>query len=176
MDPDGNGDVESFFQKLYNLYNLYNLQTKTDELVTGATSSGSRFVLSEALIKDLHLTAMNKLLDDAGLYRKIAVSLTNSPHVPPNWLNWIHPFRNGNGRTARAASYLVLGAKYGKLLPPKNTVIEQIVAAKPMHDHLLRQADMIYTSTQNIEVAIKPLCDFMNGLLINQIRSYFSGI
>lgn len=138
--------------------------------------------MSEALIKDLHLTSMNKLLDDAGLYRKVAVSLSNSPHIPPNWievsalmgsmcdyvnqewerrdliflsafvlwrLNWIHPFRNGNGRTARSASYLVLSAKYGKLLPPKNTVIEQLVMAKPMHDHLLRQADIAYTTTQN---------------------------
>ena len=38
-------------------------------------------------------------------------------------INWIHPFENGNGRTARATSYLVLCAKYGALLPAKNTVI-----------------------------------------------------
>lgn len=42
-------------------------------------------------------------------------------------LCWIHPFVNGNGRTARGTSYLVLNAKYGQHLPPKNSIIEQIV-------------------------------------------------
>ncbi len=32
-------------------------------------------------------------------------------------INWIHPFDDGNGRTARAASYLVLLAKTGSVLP-----------------------------------------------------------
>ena len=45
-------------------------------------------------------------------------------------INWIHPFENGNGRTARAVSYLVLCAKYGGLLPAKNTVIQQIIDNK----------------------------------------------
>lgn len=45
-------------------------------------------------------------------------------------LNWIHPFENGNGRTARAVSYLVLCAKYGALLPAKNSIIVQIMANK----------------------------------------------
>jgi Fic family protein len=45
-------------------------------------------------------------------------------------LCWIHPFPNGNGRTARGVSYLVLSARYGGHLPPKNSIIEQIVNDK----------------------------------------------
>jgi Fic family protein len=34
-------------------------------------------------------------------------------------LNWIHPFIEGNGRTARATCYYLLCAKSGSLLPGK---------------------------------------------------------
>lgn len=45
-------------------------------------------------------------------------------------LCWIHPFVNGNGRTARGTAYLVLSAKHGQALPPKNSIIEQIMMDK----------------------------------------------
>ena len=34
-------------------------------------------------------------------------------------LNWIHPFVEGNGRTARAAGYYLMCMKQGRLLPGK---------------------------------------------------------
>ncbi len=37
-------------------------------------------------------------------------------------LDWIHPFVEGNGRTARAACYYLLCMKHGKLLPGKKIV------------------------------------------------------
>lgn len=40
-------------------------------------------------------------------------------------LNWIHPFTDGNGRTSRAASYLILCLRLGYLLPGKLTIPEQ---------------------------------------------------
>lgn len=45
-------------------------------------------------------------------------------------LNWIHPFTDGNGRTARALSYLVLCIRIGARLPGTNTMPEQIAANK----------------------------------------------
>ncbi len=41
-------------------------------------------------------------------------------------LNWIHPFVDGNGRTTRAASYLVLCVKAGYRLPGSPTIPERI--------------------------------------------------
>ena len=41
-------------------------------------------------------------------------------------LNWIHPFTDGNGRTSRAASYLVLCLRTGYLLPGRKTIPDQI--------------------------------------------------
>ena len=44
-------------------------------------------------------------------------------------VNAIHPFSNGNGRTARAACYFVLSAKSGRLLPGRTTLTERLVAS-----------------------------------------------
>ena len=41
-------------------------------------------------------------------------------------LNWIHPFVEGNGRTARAACYYLLCMRQNKLLLGKKTVPERI--------------------------------------------------
>jgi hypothetical protein len=52
-------------------------------------------------------------------------------------LNWIHPFTDGNGRTSRAASYLVLCLRTGYLLPGKKTIPDQIAEGrKPYYDAL----------------------------------------
>ena len=41
-------------------------------------------------------------------------------------LNWIHPFIEGNGRTARAACYYLICLRFGALLPGAKTVPERI--------------------------------------------------
>src|SRR5450631_1132081 len=41
-------------------------------------------------------------------------------------LNWIHPFIEGNGRTARAACYYLISLKQNKILTGKRTVPERI--------------------------------------------------
>ena len=58
-------------------------------------------------------------------------------------LNWIHPFINGNGRTARAACYFVLCVKLGGWLP--GTIILPELLRKPenrdRYVQALRHAD-----------------------------------
>lgn len=56
-------------------------------------------------------------------------------------LNWIHPFFGGNGRTARAASYLVLCASLNIYLPGKKTIPELIVERREHYRKALRDAD-----------------------------------
>jgi Fic family protein len=56
-------------------------------------------------------------------------------------LNWIHPFADGNGRTSRAASYLVLCVRSGSALPGTNTIPEQISKAKASYYDALEAAD-----------------------------------
>ena len=57
-------------------------------------------------------------------------------------LNWIHPFSNGNGRTSRAVSYLVMCVLLGARLPGKRTVPELIAENKQPYYKALDAADL----------------------------------
>jgi Fic family protein len=59
-------------------------------------------------------------------------------------LNWIHPFVEGNGRTARAACYYLLCLKHGRWLPGKTTVPERIRANRQPYYAALRAADIAW--------------------------------
>lgn len=56
-------------------------------------------------------------------------------------LNWIHPFSDGNGRTSRVVSYVVLSVRLGLLLPGRKTIPEQIVDNRQPYFMALEQAD-----------------------------------
>lgn len=56
-------------------------------------------------------------------------------------LNWIHPFTDGNGRTARASSYMVMCCRLGYLLPGKRTIPDQIAENKRPYYEALEAAD-----------------------------------
>jgi len=56
-------------------------------------------------------------------------------------LNWIHPFINGNGRTARAACYFVLCVKTGGWLGGKVILPELLRRERPRYVEALKQAD-----------------------------------
>lgn len=56
-------------------------------------------------------------------------------------LNWVHPFSDGNGRTARVLSYMVLCVKLGYRLPGKPTIVEQIESNKQPYIEALEAAD-----------------------------------
>lgn len=56
-------------------------------------------------------------------------------------LNWIHPFLGGNGRTARAVSYLALSIKLGFRLPGAATIPMQIMINRQPYYAALDQAD-----------------------------------
>jgi Fic family protein len=57
-------------------------------------------------------------------------------------MNWIHPFVDGNGRTARAVSYLILCVRLGYRLPGTRTIPEQISRNKSPYYKALEAADV----------------------------------
>jgi Fic family protein len=56
-------------------------------------------------------------------------------------LNWIHPFIEGNGRTARAACYYLLCVRSGTLLPGRKILPERIREKPGGYDAGLQAAD-----------------------------------
>ncbi len=57
-------------------------------------------------------------------------------------VNWIHPFKNGNGRTARSFAYCCLCARLGVVLPGAPTVIDQIMTTRSEYEAAIRVGDV----------------------------------
>lgn len=65
-------------------------------------------------------------------------------------INWIHPFRNGNGRTARAFCYACLNARLGVILPGTTTVIDQIMLTRPDYEAAIRAGGKGFGSDEGL--------------------------
>jgi Fic family protein len=87
-------------------------------------------------------------------------------------LNWIHPFVDGNGRTSRAVSYLVLCMRLGYPLPGTHTIPEQIASDKGLYYGALEQADQNLEKTGKVDVAAleKLLEGYLSAQLVHIIE------
>jgi Fic family protein len=86
------------------------------------------------------------------------------------WMvNWVHPFKNGNGRTARAFSYACLSLKLGFVLPGAPTVIDQIMEQRGEYQDALKIADKKFESDGSPD--LEPMIRFIDWLLARQLSS-----
>ena len=83
-------------------------------------------------------------------------------------MNWIHPFVDGNGRTSRAVSYLVLCVRLGYRLPGTTTIPEQISRNKDPYYQALEAADNANTSGK---LDLTEMERLLESLLANQLVS-----
>ena len=81
-------------------------------------------------------------------------------------LNWIHPYGGGNGRTSRAAAYLVIQARLGFQLPGERPFPELLVERRDEMIAALREADQIGGLT--IETVVD-LGNLVNEVLEEQL-------
>jgi Fic family protein len=82
-------------------------------------------------------------------------------------LNWIHPFTDGNGRTARAASYLVLCLRTGYLLPGKRTIPDQISEDRTPYYKALEVADTVWRDKERVDLS--EMEELLSDMLANQL-------
>ena len=83
-------------------------------------------------------------------------------------LNNIHPFVNGNGRTARVACYFVLCVKAGGWLPGDVILPERIRAARSEYIEALQAAD---SSVPSGTVNLAPLHHLLSRLIDEQLQA-----
>ncbi|MDX2205767.1 MAG: Fic family protein [Hyphomicrobiaceae bacterium] len=83
-------------------------------------------------------------------------------------LNWVHPFIEGNGRTARAVCYYLLCVRHGGLLPGNKIVPERIRENRAPYYDALRAADRAW---ENGHYDISQLEGYLAGLLTSQLRN-----
>ncbi len=97
-------------------------------------------------------------------------SSSGDPMVLPAYalwrLNWIHPFVEGNGRTARAACYYLICLKVGALLPGKKIVPERIRENRDPYYAALQAADRKWDEG---DFDVSELANYLNKLLIEQL-------
>lgn len=85
-------------------------------------------------------------------------------------MNHIHPFTNGNGRTARAACYFVLCMKNGALLPGKMMLPELLRKNRSDYVDALKVADAsVVDCSKNLNLT--PLKNLLEILIAEQLRS-----
>jgi Fic family protein len=81
-------------------------------------------------------------------------------------LNWIHPFVEGNGRTARAACYYIICMKAGRLLPGRKIVPERIRDNRGPYYAALKAADIAWNAGQ---YDVSQLATYLEDLLQAQL-------
>lgn len=82
-------------------------------------------------------------------------------------LNWIHPFINGNGRTARAACYFALCVKAQQWLPGTTILPELIKRERTRYESGLQHADRSYAANA---LDLGPIHALLSELLNEQIN------
>jgi Fic family protein len=84
---------------------------------------------------------------------------------------WIHPFEQGNGRTARASCYLVLCLKHQLWLPGTQTIIKQITNNRDPYYEVLRHADDHFEANNGTSIDVSKTDAYLNDLLRKQLSS-----
>ncbi|GJE59280.1 Fic family protein [Methylobacterium trifolii] len=84
-------------------------------------------------------------------------------------LNWIHPFADGNGRTSRIVSYVVLSIRANALLPGTPTIPDQIVDNRGPYFAALDAADAAWAGGR---VDVGMMEQLLGDLLARQLAGF----
>lgn len=85
-------------------------------------------------------------------------------------LNWIHPYCDGNGRTSRAVSYLVLCARSGALLPGIKTIPDRIAENRQPYYEALDAADAAWADGR---LDLSEMEKLLEGYLAQQLTEIY---
>lgn len=85
-------------------------------------------------------------------------------------LNWIHPFADGNGRTSRIVSYVVLMIRSECVLPGTPTIPDQIVSDRRGYFAALDAADAAFRDGR---IDVSAMEDLLGGMLAKQLAAFY---
>ena len=143
---------------------------------TSITISGSEHVPPEAAFVPSHVV---ELLDYINETRDRVPALDRAAYAL--WrLNWIHPFKGGNGRTSRCLTYLILCLDLKMMLPGLPTLPSLIydrrteyVAALKAADASLRELKATATDEDRLErrADLSAMTAYLQDLVTQQLAS-----
>jgi Fic family protein len=85
-------------------------------------------------------------------------------------LNWIHPFADGNGRTSRILSYVVMSIRAGAILPGTPTIPDQIVENRIPYFEALDAADAAWRQDR---IDVSKMEELLGSLLARQLAGFY---
>lgn len=161
-------DGRSFRLKVSTIQSLHRFALEGLSRYAGNWRPGSvRIGMSKHVPPDAHLVAglMEEMCDRINDRWNDTTAVTLCAYAM--WrLNWIHPFDDGNGRTSRAVSYLILCAKMKTRLPGRLTIPEIISTNKGPYYGALEQID---ESDIAGRVDLSPLEELLSNCLAKQL-------
>jgi Fic family protein len=131
----------------------------------GVDIYGSRHAPPEA-----HLVAelVEELCDYVNDNWDAATSLHLAAYIM--WkLNWIHPFADGNGRTSRILSYVILAIRSGGIPPGVPTIPDLIVENRKPYFEALDAADQAWSEGR---IDLSAMEQLLARLLEKQLQNY----
>jgi fido (protein-threonine AMPylation protein) len=86
-------------------------------------------------------------------------------------VNHVHPFCDGNGRTARALMYFVLCLKLGRWLPGSTNIMEFIRA--DTHDQMCEIMQRMHDAKKpgTMDTDLGEITHFLNELVLKQLST-----
>jgi Fic family protein len=85
-------------------------------------------------------------------------------------LNWVHPFADGNGRTSRILSYVVLSIRAQSVFPGTPTIPEQIVDNRNPYFDALDAADAAWSEGR---IDLSKMEELLSGMLARQLTNAY---
>ena len=170
-----------------------------DRIAELVASSGNSLTLTPGLITEFHRLAVQGICADAGAFRQELVLIGDARHLPPSYrqvpelidglceyvnnsadtihiaafllwrVNWIHPFRDGNGRVARALCYLGLCVGFGFELPGTPTIATLLLRRRDAYLAGLEDADQVWRQEERIDV--RKLETLLSDLIVEQAQT-----
>jgi len=165
--------VEICLSKGIDAFDKYMLWSLNAAAVSNIAQFGGRFREQPIYVGDHippHFEKVPGLVDQCLSLIHETWMINDHPTLLPAYalwrLNWIHPFIEGNGRTARAACYLLICLRQGRLLPGKKIVPERIRENRPPYYDALRAADRNW---DNGHFNVDELASYLLELLAQQL-------
>lgn len=143
--------VEIGLKKGIEAFDKYTLWSLNHAAVSNLAQFGGRYREEPIYVGDHippHFREVNNEMDRFFSVIHENWTIIDDPTTLPAYalwrLNWIHPFVEGNGRTARAACYYLICMRHGALLPGRKIVPERIRETREPYYAALRSADQAW--------------------------------
>jgi Fic family protein len=165
--------IEIGLEKGIEAFDKYALWELNHAAVSNIAQFGGRFREEPVYVSDHippHFKDVPHLMDQFFSFVHENWTIIDQPTDLPAYalwrLNWIHPFVEGNGRTARAACYYLICLRFGGLLPGRKIVPERIREDRRPYYAALKSADRAWADGH---FDVSELAAYLQGLLIAQL-------